>query len=224
MKGSSYFFPVAAVLIGAWLAGLAAPALAASPSQKLHALVCERDLPSASSSSSWHITNLYDCQTHELYIPYHLWTGASWDGRKERPCMHAADHTFAVNGKSRTRIRGPFDWNNPRTGTTHRVWKRVKLNGSKRQYFTCHEKGIGRVYDSRGKRYWPAGRCKFPAGFGWKVGERRFCHQTSIEIDRVRLDRKGNLKDVRFKWWVGSRLDHVYLYAPGRGMRNAWKK
>ena len=136
----------------------------AAAGREFHDLACAAW---PASSSPWHVTNLYDCETRALYIPYQLWTGASWDGSAEGPCMHEADSRFEVNGTSPTRIRGPVAWSNPRTGERHTVWERSKDDGSKAQYFTCHETGIGRVYDSRGPRYYESGRCKFPAGYGW---------------------------------------------------------
>ena len=73
--------------------------------------------------------------------------------------MHEADNEFRVNGSSVTRIRGPEEWHNPRSGKEETVWVRAKADGSKTQYFTCHENGIGRVYDSRGPRHYVSGRC-----------------------------------------------------------------
>ena len=142
-----------------------------------------------SSSSPWHVNNLYDCRTRELFVPYQLWTGAKWDGRKDGPCMHKADNTFSVNDRSLTRISGPKKWRNPKTDKEEMVWVREKVQGWKEQYFTCHEKGVGRLYDSRRPRYYRNGRCKFPAGNGWKVGVRRDCRSTSIEITPCRPGR-----------------------------------
>ena len=177
-----------------------------------------------SSSSPWHVNNLYDCRTRELFVPYQLWTGAKWDGRKDGPCMHKADNTFSVNDRSLTRISGPKKWRNPKTDKEEMVWVREKVQGWKEQYFICHEKGVGRLYDSRRPRYYRNGRCKFPAGNGWKVGVRRDCRSTSIEITHVGLDETGHLKDLKFKYWSRSRLDHIYRYVPNLGMTNAWKQ
>lgn len=179
------------------------------------------------SSNPWHIANLYDCGTRVLYVPYHLWTGAEWDGSQAEPdfCMHAAATEFSVNGTSVTRINGPVQWTNPVTGATQSVWVRAKADGSKTQYFTCHEKGIGRVNDrrvDRATRYWAPGRCKFPAGAGWEVGKRRSCVSTSIEITEIGIDEVGNMTHLIFKWWAGDILDHIYRYAPNYGMTNAW--
>ena len=138
--------------------------------------------------------------------------------------MHKADLFFVVNSTSQTTIKGPLKWVNPNTGETIQVWDRSKTNGSKLQLFTCHAKGIGRVYDSRGERHWDVGRCKFPAGFGWKIGERRFCDNTSIEITSISTDTKNNLESLTFKWWSGRHLGHIYQYAPNDGMHYAWEQ
>ena len=193
--------------------------------EKFHEKACA-EYPS--SNSPWHIANLYDCATRALYIPYQLWTGALWDGRNDGPCMHQVRSNFTVNNSSRTSIRGPKSWLNPKTGEEEEVWVRAKQNGSKVQYFTCHDKGIGRVYDNRNNRSWETGRCKFPAGFGWALGERRQCASTAIEITKIKLNKTGHLRYLDFKWWYrsssGWKLDHIYRYNPEYGIRNAWKQ
>ena len=186
-----------------------------TPAGGFHKLACASHPP---SSSPWHVKNLYDCKTRELFVPYQLWTGADWDGRKDGPCMHKADNTFSVNDRSLTRISGPKKWRNPKMDTEEMVWVREKVQGWKVQYFTCHEKGIGRLYDSRRPRYYRNGRCKFPAGKGWKVGVKRECLSTSLEITHVGLDDKGHLSEIKFKYWSRDRLDHIYRYVPNQGM------
>jgi hypothetical protein len=176
----------------------------------------------ARSDSPWNIKNLYDCATSTLYIPYQLWTGAKWDGSKTGACVHDAASSFAVNSRSDTHIVGPKQWTNPETGVTETVWSREKRDGSKAQYFTCHEKGIGRVYDSRGPRYFATGRCKFPAGKGWALGVKRHCLDTAIEITSIALNDKNELESIEFSWWTGRTLDHKYRYAPNVGMTDAW--
>ena len=43
------------------------------------------------SSNPWHITNLYSKEDDSFFIPYHLWSGSSWDGNKNSEnCMHDA--------------------------------------------------------------------------------------------------------------------------------------
>ena len=197
---------------------LCASAAAAEP---IHERACNGKQPGA---SPWHISNLYDCRSRTLYIPYHLWTGMPWDGRKDRPCMHKAYNHFLVNGRSQTVIRGPENWNHPKTGEALQIWIREKVRGHKVQYFVCHERGIGRVYDSRRERVARVGRCKFPAGRGWKVGERRECRSTAIEITRIDVDDDGLLAGLEFKYFSRGRLDHIYRYVPRQGMTNAWKQ
>ena len=160
-----------------------------------------------------------------IYVPYHLWTGMPWDGSKDDSCVHDANAEFRVNGTSLTRIKGPVEWHNPVSDTTEAVWVRTKADGSKTQYFTCHDIGVGRVLDQRvGRhpRHWATGRCKFPAGRGWKFGERRDCERTSIEITEIGTDDSGYLTHLTFKWWTGDTLDHIYRYEPEYGMTHAW--
>ena len=104
------------VLAGVILLGVAAPAWAwneETTSDSFHKIACA-DYPP--SSSPWHIGNLYDCGTRKMFVPYQLWTGAKWDGRKDGPCMHRADNTFTVNDRSETRIWGPKKWLNVEIG------------------------------------------------------------------------------------------------------------
>ncbi len=176
------------------------------------------------SRSAWNIANLYDRENRTLFVPYQLWTGAEWNGDKDAPCMHKADTLFYVNGRSATTIQGPKEWNG------QEIWVRAKENGSKTQYFQCHDKGIGRVYEIRRGRtrtYRETGRCKFPSGYGWKFGKSRECTNTAIEIDKIEFDGNHDLAALEFKWWFLSRsrgyvLDHRYRYVPNTGSTNAW--
>lgn len=182
------------------------------------------------NESPWDIRSLYSCETKKLFVPYQLWTGATWNGNQDSNCMHEADSTFYVNGTSETKISGPLEWSNPKTLDTLKVWKREKLKDAKQQYFTCNNKGIGRVYDSRnGGRYFDSGRCKFPAGKGWELGKQRKCKSTAIEIVKVEIDSSRNLSAIEFKWWYQSRNGeyvhhHTYRYEPNIGNVNAWKQ
>lgn len=169
--------------------------------------------------SPWNIVNLYNAENDTIFIPYQLWTGMEWDGNKNSACMHKADSFFTVNNRSHTTITGPHDWK----GT--QVWYRKKTNGSKQQYFVCNPKGIGRVYDSRyPDSSYPQGRCKFPAGFGWKIGVERHCTDTSITITKIEFNDDNNLSAIEFEWRIRGYHDHTYRYQKGYGMRYAWKQ
>ena len=189
--------------------------------EALHKLACSG---AGGSGSPWHIGNLYDCDNRSMFIPYHLWTGARWGGSKDAPCMHEASTTFFVNGVSKTTIEGPKEWRG------QKIWVRAKSNGRKTQYFECHDRGIGRVYENRRGRervYEETGRCKFPAGDGWKFGKRRYCTRTAIKIDKMEFGENRELYALEFSWWYKSRssgyvLDHRYRYQPNVGSTNAW--
>ena len=198
-----------------------ATVIRAEDSRAIHSFACSEP---RKSGNKWNIQELYNCDSRELFIPYQLWTGAIWSGDKDAPCIHASNSLFYVNGVSATIISGPEKWRNPLSRETESYWFRKKLNGSKAQFFTCHKLGIGRVYDSRGPRHYRSGRCKFPAGYGWKIGERRDCRDTSIEIIAITLDGENNLESLTFKWWYGTTLDHIYRYAPNKGMVKAWQQ
>ncbi|BAS68369.1 MAG: hypothetical protein DSY43_04680 [Gammaproteobacteria bacterium] len=194
---------------------------------ELHKLACQGE---RKSNSPWHIINLYNCEENTLFIPYQLWSGADWNGDKNSACMHKANTSFYVNENSGTTIKGPKKWLNPKTNQEIEVWFREKMNGSKQQFFTCNEKGIGRVYDSRrGGRYYKLGRCKFPAGFGWSIGVQRKCKSTMIEIIKIDLNSDNDLSAIEFKWWYKNKKgkhihDHTYRYEAGYGSTNAWKQ
>ena len=186
----------------------------------LHAFACK----SNKNTEVWGKNSLYDCTNRKLTIPYQLWTGVIWDGKKSASCMHSANSTFNVDGDSLTTIKGPKDRFNPKSKVTEQIWIRDKVNGSKSQYFTCHKKGIGRVYDSRRGRTHATGRCKFPAGNGWELAKRRNCDNTAIEITAMSFSKIGVLQSMQFKWWVDGYFDHVYLYKPNYGMSRAWRQ
>ena len=192
---------------------------------ELHRRACDQ---SNQSQSPWNVTYLYDCFSRKLFIPYQLWTGASWDGNKNTDCMHDVDHFFSVNNHARVLIKGPHEWRNPVTGKTEFYWQRQRLDKQKIQFFTCHENGIGRVFDSRGDRYFESGRCKFPAGDGWQLAIRKYCADTSIEITAIALHGNNDLAYFEFKWWYKSgvkySLDYIYRYEPNYGMKYAWKQ
>ncbi len=187
---------------------------------ELHQLACN----SNKNSEIWGKNSLYDCKRQKLYIPYQLWTGVKWNGKKSANCMHSANSTFNVDGDSLTTIKGPKDRYNHKSEITEKIWIRDKVDGSKSQYFTCHAKGIGRVYDSRRARNHATGRCKFPAGNGWEIAKRRKCDNTAIEITEMTFNKRGVLQSMKFKWWVGGYFDHMYLYIPNYGMSRAWQQ
>ena len=171
------------------------------------------------SNSPWNITNLYNPEDDSIFIPYQLWTGMNWDGNKGASCMHKAASFFSVNGSSDTTITGPHDWQG------NKVWRREKTDGSKQQYFVCNSMGIGRVFDSRyPSRAYSSGRCKFPAGYGWKIGIERDCNRTSIRITKMEFNSNHDLSAIEFEWRTRGYHDHTYRYEVGFGMRNAWEQ
>ena len=191
-----------------------------------HAQICPNP---ATINTQWHINNLYDCKSRSLFIPYQLWSGAKFNGDKSTACMHIVDRTFVVNDGENVTITGPLKWSNPVSSNIETVWLRRTNNSTKVQRFVCHAKGIGRVYDSRRKRYFRPGRCKFPAGFGWRINDPVICDDTKIELTQVNWTQNSELESIEFKWWFRRKsgkwhLDHIYRYAVNAGMTHAWKQ
>ena len=47
------------------------------------------------SSNPWHFSNLYDDASNSFFVPYHLWSGAKWNGKKSvESCMHKVKNTW----------------------------------------------------------------------------------------------------------------------------------
>ena len=192
----------------------------------LHMRACTH---SVDRPGHWHIRNLYDCQSNSLFIPYQLWTGSKFDGNKTADCMHKADLDFVVLDGEKVNITGPEIWKLPETASNVLTWVRTSANSNKVQRFICHDKGIGRVFDSRRNRYFSPGRCKFPAGYGWRLNVEVECKDTKLELIKVDLTKDNSLKAIEFKWWYLSKqghwnLDYIYRYSPGKGMTHAWKQ
>lgn len=197
--------------------------------EALHELACSGP---QSGKGPWNVSNLYDCENRKLFIPYQLWTGSKWDGNKDAPCMHAADIYFYVyvggSNKWKARsIKGPKEWKG------NQIWVRETGDGSKTQYFECHAKGIGRLWeirDGRERTYRRNGRCKFPAGYGWEIGKRRACVHTALHIQSVEFDEGHNLSALEFTYWIRVpkrkrknpserfSLNFEYRYVPHKGM------
>jgi hypothetical protein len=190
-------------------------------------------IPSTTSVDPWHFKNLYDPETKSFFIPYHLWTGAKWDGVKStKDCMHSAKNTWKYdNNKGRerkTKISGPVKFKNEKTGAELETWL-VKMGKNAKQHYICHEKGIARVYDKRPRKnidqYMDGIECKFPAGFGWKIGEKVDCSPNAPKVTRVEellFDAKFNLQKMSFgyiekKGRSAKNGDDYYEYKPEPG-------
>ena len=190
-------------------------------------------IPSTTSADPWHFNNLYDPETKSFFIPYHLWTGAKWDGVKStKDCMHSANNTWNyTNTKNRNKfseVSGPVSFTNKETGKDVETWL-VKLDENSEQNYICHEKGIARVYDKRPRfnidQYMNGRECKFPAGFGWKIGEKVDCDPVAPRVTRIEglfFDANFILQNMSFvyinKEGVTTRLlEDYYEYKPELG-------
>ncbi|MGH1487292.1 MAG: hypothetical protein ACRBCI_13850 [Cellvibrionaceae bacterium] len=193
-----------------------------SAAERLHQHACA--IKPYVHDNPWHIANLYDCTTRELYVPYQLWSGAEWNGDKQGPCMHAVDHRSVLSQPSDQYSsgeiirKGPISWHDKHTGETLKVWERIRPSINSRKYYTCHPRGIGIIHNlSRPNEKYIRGLCRAPAGFGWKIGKRRVCIKTTVEIDELVLDKNNLLESLYVKYWFRDKLKYRYLYKPNQG-------
>ena len=97
----------------------------------------------------WSKAHLFDSKTKTYYIPYELWTGAPWNGVKEKK-LHAVDRISKSGNKT---TKGPRQWTHPYLNNqTFNVYERVNTRTKKVQLFIMRDKGWGRVYDRRPKK------------------------------------------------------------------------
>lgn len=191
----------------------------------LHELACA--ISPYIGDDPWHITNLYNCSSRELFIPYQLWSGASWNGDKNAPCSHSVDNESIVikpdnatarYGKGKTIIRGTKLWENPKTGEEIEVFERHRPHRNALSYYECHERGIGKVHNPRKpKGQWVRGLCQAPGGHGWIVGKRRTCIKTTIKIVNVTLDDEMRLQEISYTYWYRDKKRYRYTLEREKG-------
>lgn len=183
----------------------------------------------------WSKANLFDTKTKTYYIPYELWTGASWNGVKEKK-LHKADWTHKRGDRT---IKGWRPWNHPKLNNqVFNVYHRFHNRRNKTQLFIMRDKGWGRVYDSRPEKdredYFDGG-VKFPAGGGWKLGERFHSCQRRWRVGRKRRRpwrrlaveiAKGGMKwgkndileSLTYMYYINGELNNSYIYEPNGGL------
>ena len=184
------------------------------------------------SSDPWHLSNLYDSASGSFFIPYHLWSGATWDGRKSvENCMHAVRNTWVFKRGDRERkqrISAPVDFKKEGLAADVKTFK--SENRKNYQHYICHEKGLARIYDQRFEQTGELDsldgkECKFPAGFGWRVNETPDCSENSPKATRITeltFDKDFILKKMSYtyekkKGAKALRKDDYYEYVPNRG-------
>lgn len=193
--------------------------------EKLHYQACS--IKPYVSDDPWHIANLYDCVNKELYIPYQLWSGAEWGGDKYSACMHEVNRKSVLSqpaedyASGEVIVNGPIEWTDPHTGELLQVWERIRPNINSHKYYACHSRGIGVVHNplKLNSRY-VRGLCRAPAGFGWKVGVKRTCIKTTVEIVEVVIDQNNHLENIVVDYWFRDKLKYRYIYKPRQGETN----
>jgi len=180
----------------------------------------------------WHFNNLYDPSSNSFFIPYHLWSGADWNGKKSTEnCMHRVKNRWKfvdARGRDRKmRVAGPTKLIHPVTGITYETWELKTKRGS--QNLVCHSRGIARVFDFRfsenEQSQLNGTECKFPAGYGWQLGASRDCDPDAPKETTVtKLIFSKDLKLVKMaytytkkKGFETQRADDYYEYETNKG-------
>lgn len=165
----------------------------------------------ASSRHAW--KNSVDKTAGTRFIPVELWSGESWTG-EQAVSMTPTDFTF---GKRRHKsIKGPFQWNHPKTGETLWVYERVNktTKGIKRQLFTINPEGTGlaKVFDERPgeeTRYFTTNAVLFPLG-RWGKGEKRFF--TFYEFENGKKIKRTAMVYMRRLSFTYKKIKHATKY------------
>ena len=187
------------------------------------------------ASSFWHFSNLYDKSSDSFFIPYHLWSGAKWDGVKSsEKCIHKTkttwNYTNARNQMSKGKITSPVKFTHPSSSEVFQTFEWKSKKGS--QNLICHEKGMARIYDFRFEK---AGlldspilngrECKFPAGFGWQIGVSQDCNPEAPKqttVTELIFDEDYNLVKMVYTYtqkegFSAQAADDYYEYVPNKG-------
>jgi hypothetical protein len=99
------------------------------------------------------------------------------------------------------------------------VWERRLGTYNSLKYYACHKRGIGIVHNlNKPHVNYIRGLCRAPAGFGWKIGQRRTCIKTTVEIINVTLDENGDLDSLTTDYWFRDKLSYRYTYQPNKGV------
>ena len=184
------------------------------------------------STNPWHFSNLYDDASNSFFIPYHLWSGAKWNGKKSAEnCMHKVKNTWVFKRGDRERkqrISAPVDFKKAGSSEVLKTFK--SENRKNYQHYICHEKGLARIYDQRFEQTGELDsldgkECKFPAGFGWRVGKTQDCSKNSpkaTKITELIFDKDFILQKMSYTYEKKEgakalRKDDYYEYVPNKG-------
>jgi hypothetical protein len=197
--------------------------LATLSAEELHQQACTDQ--TSKVADPWHITYLYDCLKRELFVPYQLWSGAQWHGDKQAACMHAVNQRTSLTRlgdgfeSGEIVVKGPIVWNDSHNGEALQVWERSLNTYNSLKYYTCHKRGIGIVHNlNKPHINYIRGLCRAPAGFGWKIGQRRTCIKTTVEIVNITLDDDKRLESLTADYWFRDKLSYRYTYKPNQGV------
>jgi hypothetical protein len=103
------------------------------------------------------------------------------------------------------------------------VWERRLDSYNSLKYYTCHKRGIGIIYNlNKPHINYIRGLCRAPAGFGWKIGQRRTCIKTTVENINVTLDENDRLDSLMTDYWFRDKLKYRFTYKPNKGV--VWVK
>lgn len=188
------------------------------------------------SGNTWQTAE--DKENDVRFIPLELWTGETWDGKKEIQ-MHPVDFRFGT--RKQKHITGPVKWHHPITRQDMMVYERINVtaNGIKRQLFTVNpdKTGLSKVFDIRPghkERHQTHNAVLFPLGW-WKKGERReyvyneyvgkkkYRRKALLRMRRLSFTYKGVKRAMKYDWIMADENGKIiyherFIYGPGRGL------
>ncbi len=184
-------------------------------------LIISLFIASLFANDAWNKNNLLNKKNMTYFIPFELWLGVKWDGKRAKT-FHEVDTTL----KTSLELKGPFSWYHPYLKKQLQVYKRTSQNNI--ELFTFYPAGVIKVYDKKHDAYLNNG-ITFPLGYGWKIGKPYYFSQEvwirdkhqmrKLGITIQKLDfEKEKLTKLVYDYSIDEEKVATYTYTTDEGM------
>ncbi len=173
------------------------------------------------ANEPWHKTNLLNTKNMSYFIPFELWLGVKWDGKRAKK-FHKVDSILQTSQK----LQGPFSWYHPYLKKELQVYKTTSDNNV--ELFTFYPAGVIKVYDQKHDAYLNNG-ITFPLGYGWKIAKtyhfsqevwihnKHQVRKLGITIQKLIFE-KEKLATLIYDYLIDGKKVATYTYKPNKGI------